>query len=256
MIDLSVLNRCLQRLSGLLPFVHGQWLIEDPKTWDYRVVAYRVPTGHPQYDIAHRTGVIGQVFRTEEPIIVPDVRNHVLYDPFDEEIGWELALPVRHDDTLAAVLNLEGSGSLEVQRSTWSDVTQAIEAETGWRVRSDPPEPHDSRVVATRFERVPSSHSDTLAQAIAFAQTIADRDTSVLLVANSPHSAAARRCPTVAEAINQGSPLGECVFGIARRLDFLALGSGTEEEIIVKPHHWRDIVDGRYEIVLSANLPK
>ena len=133
-MDLRALNRCLQRLSDVLPFVHGQWLIEDPNTWDYRVIAYRVPTGHPQYDTAHRTGVIGQVFRTEKSIVVLDVRNHVLYDPFDEEVGWELALPTRQDDRLTAVLNLEGSGSLELQPTTWHDVAQAIEAETGWRV--------------------------------------------------------------------------------------------------------------------------
>jgi len=255
-MDLRALNRCLQRLSDVLPFVHGQWLIEDPNTWDYRVIAYRVPTGHPQYDTAHRTGVIGQVFRTEKSIVVLDVRNHVLYDPFDEEVGWELALPTRQDDRLTAVLNLEGSGSLELQPTTWHDVAQAIEAETGWRVPTSPPEPHDSGVVATRFECVPSPHSDTLAQAIASAQGIADRDTTVLLVANSTNPSATRKCPTATEAIKQGLPLGECVHGIGRRLDFLALGSGTEEENIVKPHQWRGIANGRYELVLSADAPK
>lgn len=252
MIDLRVLNRCLQRLSGVLPFVHSQWLIEDPKTWDYEVIVHRVPEGHPQYRIAHRTGVIGQVFRTDRPIVVPDVRNHILYDPFDEEVGWELALPARQDEMLTAVLNLEGSGHLELQPTTWHELAEAIIAETGWQVPEAPPERSDPGVVATRFEDVSASNADTFDQVIDYARAMANRGTTVLLVTDRPHLAYARSHPTVGQAIDQGSPLAECVYGIGRGLDFLALGSTTREDGILKPHHWRDIVDGRYENVLSA----
>src|SRR6266487_4290682 len=97
--DLEALGACLEHIEAVLSYRYAQWLVEDPLTWDYRVVAARIPAGGEGYSIAHRTGVIGQVFRTGRAIVVPDTRSHPLYDPFDTRIDWEVAIPVWRGDS-------------------------------------------------------------------------------------------------------------------------------------------------------------
>ena len=70
------------------------------------------------YDTAHRTGIIGQVFRTGRTLFAPDVAHHPLYDPFDPAITWELCFPVCAEGRLVAVVNLEGAGTLDIDQAT------------------------------------------------------------------------------------------------------------------------------------------
>src|SRR5688572_13480429 len=122
--------RCLTLLQAVVPHQYGQWVTEDADNHDYRVVESIIPEGTEGYDVAHRTGIIGQVFRIEKLIWAPDVNSHPLYDPFDDAIDWELTFPVFLDGNLQAIVNLEGGGSIEFGANTWERVCRVVEETT------------------------------------------------------------------------------------------------------------------------------
>src|ERR1700729_2007458 len=94
MPDEVAIVRWLDEIQEAFASTYCQWIIEDPDTRDYRVMTSLRPGGQNGFDVAHRTGVIGQVFRLKKPIIVPDTKNHPLYDAFDQSVAWELCFPV------------------------------------------------------------------------------------------------------------------------------------------------------------------
>ena len=85
--DFKQYHDCLLQLKTVIRYSYGQWLIEDPDNHDYKVVVSVTTENEPGYSIAHRTGIIGQVFRTKQSILASDLSNHPLYDPFDHTIG-------------------------------------------------------------------------------------------------------------------------------------------------------------------------
>ena len=220
-VDIKVLSNCLQRLMDLVPYLYGQWLVEDPETWDYRVVAARVPDHSSSYEIAHRTGVIGQAFRTQKPLFVPDTRQHVFYDPFDTSVDWELAIPVWEDKRFVGVLNLEGAGRLELRVDLWQALAAAVEAGTSWQVPFPAPRPDTTGLVKTLRLMIQSSDEDA---SIELARAITRGASTVLQVGEFPHLA---RCsyPSACLAAARGGSLAECVHGVGPRWDVPSYGT-------------------------------
>lgn len=244
-------RRCLTLLQEIVPYQYAQWLIEDPNNHDYLVIDSVIPDGEDGYDTAHRTGVIGQVFRTEKSIIVPDVRNHPLYDPFDTAIDWELCFPVFVDEKLMAAINLEGAGALGVGAEAWDRVCQVVEETTQCKLSSAPPQADSSCLIKTHRIVIRADEDDDRRSAIVeTAKAIARGGESTLLVGDYPDLLRGRG-PTMAEASRQGLGVSYCYFGVDRRLDLLATGPMIQE--ILEPcADWWDNCKGRYAFVLLS----
>src|SRR6185436_7821856 len=149
---LENLEIALSRVAGFFPLRYAQWVVQSPETWDYLVVASRFPLDGSCYDIAHRPGVIGQVFRRERPIFLAAAQEHALYDPFDPSVEWELAVPLFDGERVAAVLNMEGTNSLSLDSGLWRNFADLLLSTTGWLL----PEaaPRDGEVWMVRSEHL------------------------------------------------------------------------------------------------------
>jgi hypothetical protein len=242
-------QRCFKQLHLLVPYVYAQWLVEDEITHDYRVVASVNPPGSLSYDTAHRTGIIGQVFRLQKPLFVPDVRAHALYDPFDDSIDWELCFPVFHDGRMSAVVNLEGNGFLHLSAELWVDVCKVVESTIGLKPPTVLPEEDSSCLIETQpiLIRTPNNSSESL-DIVKMAKAVARGGQTVLLVGHYPDLLGGRS-PTMAQAITQGLSASYCFFGVEQRLDLLATGPMIEE-MLESGLEWWSNCRGRYALVL------
>lgn len=241
---------CLDRLRSLIPYRYAQWIVEEPGNHDYRVVASIIPEGEQGYDIAHRTGVIGQVFRTSKTIIVPDALNHHLYDPFDHTIGWELCFPVFKGAALMAVVNFEGTGVADV--GDWARVRKIVEEMTTFLPPTTAPAAEDSCLVETRLIEVGAGREGVReSDVIELARAVARGGESTLLVGHYPELLRGRG-PTTDEASKQGLGVSYCYFGVEPRLDLLAATSVTREFILDNHMGWWDNCRGRYAFVVLA----
>jgi hypothetical protein len=249
--DARDLARCLTRLKTIVPFQYGQWLVEDPESHDYQVVASIIPEGEEGYDVAHRTGVIGQVFRSEKTILVPDTRNHRLYDPFDNTIDWELAFPVFVDEGMKGVINLEGAGSVDIGDEVWRRVCKAVQQTTKCRAHSRAPLADSWWLVNTRRVVIRADQdADHRSDIVELARAIARGGVSTLLVGHFPDLLRGRG-PTLAEANQQSLGVSYCYFGVERRLDLLATGPLTQRSLFENEMDWWESCSGRYAFVLS-----
>jgi hypothetical protein len=246
----DAIQRCLIFLQSIVPYQYGQWLIEDPESHDYRVIASVVPAGEVCYDIAHRTGVIGQVFRMQKSILSPDVRSHPLYDAFDKRIDWEFCLPVlRHGEMLAAI-NLEGTGDLETRHEVWSRICDVVDENTQCRPLCWAPLVDGSCLVQTRRIVIRAGHDDyEPLEIVERAKAIARGGETTLLVGHYPDLLRGRT-PTMDEASHQGLGVSYCYFGVERRLDLLATGAVTQRHVLEDPMDWWETSIGRYAFVL------
>lgn len=240
------LGRCLTQLQTAFPYSYAQWVIEDPESHDYRVIASIIPEGEQGYDVAHRTGVIGQVFRIEKPILVPNARNHPLYDPFDKTIEWEIAFPVFADESMSAVVNLEGTDILEVAPELWLRLAELVYESTGCRMPSSLPTPDSSTLIKTRRVAIREASDDDI---IDVARGLARDGSSTLLVGHYPDLLRGRT-PTLDEAIEQGLSPSYCYFGFECRFDLLATGPVTKRDLLDNLTTWWHTCDGRYSFVL------
>jgi hypothetical protein len=238
--------QCLGLIRGVIPYRYAHWLIEDPKSRDYRVIASVLPEGETGYGVAHRTGVIGQVFRVEMPILVSDAGNHPLYDPFDNTIDWELCFPVFMDGRAKAVINLEGSGSLEIAAEGWNHICEVVQQTTGYHPPITLPQSNNSYLVKTRRIVIRGERSDEVAE---LARVFARGGESTLLVGNHP-DLLGDRTPTMTDALRQGLGASYCYFGVERRLDLLATGDLSSKDMLENRLHWWNISQGRYAYVL------
>jgi hypothetical protein len=236
-------------LQAVIPYRYGQWLVEDPANHDYRVVTSIIPDDAEGYDLAHRTGVIGQVFRMEKSIIVPDVRNHPLYDPFDETIDWELCFPVFADGRMQAVINLEGAGAVEMRGEDWERIRQVVEEMTTCRPSSSAPLADSHCLIETKRIVIRANHDGQQSDIVEMAKAIASAGESTLLVGHYPELLGGRR-PNMAEASQQGLGVSYCYFGVERNLDLLATGPMTQEIILKNIPDWWSNCKGRYAFVL------
>jgi hypothetical protein len=247
--DSAISWRCLTLLKTVVPYQYGQWVIEDRDNHDYLVISAVIPKGAQGYATAHRTGIIGQVFRTEKSILASDVRNHPLYDAFDDAIDWELSFPVFLDGNVEAVVNLEGGGPLEVGDEAWKRVCQVVEETTQCQPPRSIPDANNSSFIKTRRIVIrASSDDDRVSNIIEVARATARGGESTLLVGHYPDLLRGRG-PTVAEASEQGLGVSYCFFGVEKRLDLLATGPGSDE-VLRKHDDWWDHCAGRYELVL------
>lgn len=246
--DRETYRHCLESLRSVIPYSYAQWVVEDPDDHDYRVAAAVLPEGEPGYDVAHRTGVIGQVFRTRKAIVVPDVWNHPLYDPFDATVDWELCFPVFAGPEMKAVLNFEGQGALET--AGWEHVRRVAAEATSYSPPPSLPPAGDSCLVETRrFELRTGRGGACRPDVVELARAVARGGETTLLIGDYPELLRGRG-PTTAEASESGLGVSYCYFGAGPRLDLLAAGSLTREFILENHLGWWDNCKGRYAFVL------
>lgn len=242
-------SHCLAQLQVIVPYHYAQWIIESPNNHDYRVVTSVIPEGAEGYDTAHRTGVIGQVFRTEKSIVVTDGQNHPLYDPFDDAINWELCFPVFADENLQAIINLEGAGELCIDKKTWARIRRVVEEATQCRAPSLSPQADGQFFTKTRRIVIRAGREyDPRSDIVEMARAIARGGESTLLVGDYPDLLHGRG-PNMAEASRQGLGVSYCYFGVERRLDLLATGQNAQQ-ILEEHSDWWNNCNGRYEFVL------
>jgi hypothetical protein len=239
----SAMNRVLEQLEVLLPYTYAQFLAEDAATRDYRVIAERIPGGGASYAVAHRTGVIGQVFRTQRAIVVPDTRHHPLYDPFDITVDWEIAIPLFRNDAFAGVLNVEGNDSMALQPDNWNRISRLVCTATDWSIPPDPPDAEANVLLQT--ER---SFFARELELVERARQLAGEGKSVLMIA-SPSEFARPGHPTLDDVERGRVPLAECVRGVDARIDAITL-NGNGLSAFESLGGW-SLVEGRYDIVLA-----
>ncbi len=241
-------DKTLESLRGVLPFTYAQWVEESRLTSDYAVVASRSPQAAAGYDIAHRPGVIGQVFRRGRPIFIPHVNTHVLYDLFDPGIEWELTLPL-NDGTLAAVLNFEGSGTLDLDKSLWKDLGALLFSQTGLELAGAMPEPGEAWMVKTNLVEISGERPQSVNVALRLGRAAATGGLNVLVAGalDLSHNPA---YPSVDESLAAGVPLGGCFRGGGSRLDLLEVAAHTGSD---EDSAWWSLADGRYDFVLRAS---
>jgi hypothetical protein len=252
--DTETYRRCLDLLRSVVPYRYGQWLIEDLESYDYRVIASVVPENSANYATAHRTGIIGQVFRIEKPILAPDVGNHPLYDPFDDAIEWELCFPVFASGKMTGVINLEGTGRPESGHGVWNRICQVVHESTQCIPPSCVLQADTSYLVKTcRIVIRAASDQDQRSEIVNIARAIARGGESTLLVGHFPDLLRGRG-PTMAEASQKGLGVSYCYFGVERRLDLLATGPVPHLANSEDPLHWWQTSRGRYSFVLVNML--
>lgn len=239
----SRMNRVLEQLETLLPYAHAQFLAEDAVIRDYRVIAERIPGGGTGYAIAHRTGVIGQVFRRQRAVFVPVTGSHPLYDPYDATVDWEIAIPLFREDAFAGVLNVEGCGTLALLPDDWNRISRLVAAETGLAIPSSPPDAQAGVLVQT--ERLLFAGECELVER---ARQLADGGKSVLVIGALPEFARPGH-PTLCDVEQGRIPLAECILGVDLNIDALIL-NGDGLRAFASLGGW-SLVDGRYEFVLA-----
>lgn len=244
-------QHCLLLLQANLQFRYAQWIIED-SNHDYRVIASVTSTGERGYDIAHRTGIIGQVFRTSQPIFATDVRRHILYDSFDDAIDWELCFPIFRNNRLYAVINLEGAGTITLTKRQWNEIRQSIKDVR----RCEPPvvRPRTNSMILLNTQQivVPSEVDDS--EIVETARNLASTGASTVLVGDYPDLVCGRG-PTVAEALARNLPMSYCFFGVEKQLDLLATGPGLDLLEQVRADCWHQC-KGRYSFVVVSEANK
>ena len=237
----------LLSLQSLSRAEYAQWITEDPVDCEYRVITALVPEGAEDYSTAHRTGIIGQVFRTEESIVATDLHNHPLYDTFDDSIDWELCFPLFRDGVLEGVINLEGAGELILDRGLWADVLHVVEHETKCQSPALPPD-SSCHLVNTRqllIKAIADENQDSIPK---LARAIASSGEDTLLVGDYPNLLGGRG-PSLAEAVQRGLDVSHCFFGVEKRLDLLATGPNSGDQLRARPNWWH-LCEGRYQFVL------
>jgi GAF domain-containing protein len=244
------IDSALDRLRDALPFSYAQWIVESPETRDYQVVISRCPAGSECYDIAHRPGVIGQVFRRERAIFLPNAQAHPLYDVFDPFVKWELAVPLVEEGKLAVVLNFEGGGNLELDGTLWQHLREALSSETGLQLTMTIPQPGEAWMVKTTYVEIPGTVETAIDAALRLGRAAADGGLSIL-VAGALDLPSSSIYPTVEEALATGVPLGGCFRGGGSRLDLLPSKSTATRS---KDFPWWSLAEGRYDFVIVPSI--
>jgi hypothetical protein len=252
LVSLVAVHRAFELIGPLLQYRYAQWLVEDPQNHDYSVIASVIPDGATGYDVAHRTGVIGQVFRLRKSIVVPDVRNHPLYDPFESEIDWELCFPVFNEETALAVINFEGVGTPDLQDDTWNRVWEIIGQTTSYKPEPTRAEANNSPLVHTQRIVITPDPAEIVEQRSAVveaAKAIARGGESTLLVGDFDDLLHGRG-PTMDEAIKRNLDASYCFFGVEQNLDLIATGPTPQETLSKKQLNWWSRAQGRYAFVI------
>jgi hypothetical protein len=238
----------LSSLQSLCRAEYAQWIIEDPADCEYRVVASLIPDAAESYDTAHRTGIIGQVFRAEQSILAMDVRNHPLYDTFDDSIDWELCFPVFTHETLDGVVNLEGAGELTIDNDLWATILRLVEETIGCQPPASLPAGNSAHFFRTRQFLIRTAAGENPDAVMELAQATAHGGEHTLLVGDYP-SLVRGRGPSITEAVQRDLGISYCFFPVRKRLDLLATGLRADDVMRMHTNWWR-LCDGRYEFVL------
>lgn len=244
------LEPLLDRVRRVLAYDYAQWVLEAPQSRDYNVFASRFPPGQSCYEVAHRPGVIGQVFRRRRPIFLQGARLHPLYDPYDDSIEWELALPLFEEDALAGVLNLEGGSDFELSEFLWQELRELLSSGTGWYLPEAIPKAGETWMTRTnRADIRGEDELSTMEAAFNLGRAAAAGGACVIVVGalGLPTSSV---YPAVSESLASGAPLSGCVRGGDRRLDLLPVQA--EERAAFESTNWWDVIDGRYDFAITG----
>jgi len=107
----DVLNAILTGIRDVVPYFFASILMPDFNRGELRLVGAIGPLSTDDRDslrVPFGRGVTGEVFRTGQPIIVPDVRDFPSYISTNvETIRSEMAVPLKRGDTIIGVLNVE-----------------------------------------------------------------------------------------------------------------------------------------------------
>jgi len=231
-LERTRIEALFETLANVLPFRHAQWLVEDPQTRDYRVAVARFPEGASCYDVAHRTGVIGQVFRLRRPLLVEAARAHPLYDPYDPAVDWELTVPLFLGAEMTAVLNLEGGGQPDLTQERWKALRAQVTATTGRKTPPQRPKVGDNWRFDTEWLESRELKGGPK-KALSHARTVAQKKVWTLV--------------TVKRTTEKRS-LAECIRGDSAFLDLFqpkrsSPSAGEHEEL-------KELVEGRYQMVI------
>jgi hypothetical protein len=218
-------------LHAVAPYRYAQWLYEDKKTLEYRVAA---SAGGDSYVVAHRTGIIGQVFRTGAPVFVRDVRSHILYDPFDPSVVWEWAAPFTALDGTRLVVNLEG-------QEQWADSDHLLRRLPDF-FRELPLRGFPSSIPEeTPILRANPTTMLRACEALAYAGQW------VAAIGFFPEHAPADHL-TYQEALKNNLPLAECIFPCRPRLDLFLLSDQPVPDLTPA---LRLLGSGRYHAIIT-----
>jgi hypothetical protein len=223
-------RQSLLDLRTVAPYLFAQWLYEDPLTLEYRV---GVEAGQDSFAVAHRTGIIGQVFRTGAPVLLRDVRSHPLYDPFDSSIAWECAIPFTALDGTRLVVNFEGKDDCPAGAVILVKLPQVFQQ---LPLRDFP---------ASIPEQTQHLCADRQAL-LAACEALARAGQRVAAIGFFADLAPADHL-TYQEALQKERPLAECLFPYRPGVDLFLLSEFPVQDLTPV---WRLLGNGRYHVLL------
>ena len=147
------------------------------------------------------------------------------------------------------MLNLEGSGTLDLSSDRWQAIRDVVAAEAGWQLPPALPPPGQTLLLETRFIGVFAESKQARAAAAELGEAIARGGAAVLLVGDYPELAR-KPYPALSEIEAQQLPVGAGVHPVGRRLDLLAAGTAAPAMIAAESSRWRNSVQGRSDFVL------
>jgi hypothetical protein len=217
-------------LRASVPYLYAQWLYEDPNSLEYRVA---VSAGEESYEIAHRSGIIGQVFRTGATMFVSNVCVHPLYDTYDSRITWEWAGMFGAVDGTRLVLNLEGQDHCN---------SATLPQELHFLFRGLPLRTFPANAPADM--PILCADPNALLQACV---TLAEAGQWVAAIGHFPDLAPSNHV-TYQEALKNNLPLAECIFPYKPRLDLFLLNSSALTDLSLA---LKLLGNGRYHILIA-----
>ncbi len=210
-------------------------------------MAQLLPPDSQGYEVAHRTGVIGQVFRRRQTLFVADGPKNRLYDTFDPAVVWELAVPLFQAGRLIGVLNLEGDEAPDLDQHQWEVWSSVVKRITHLDPPVERPEAENNHWVRTRILRFQPSSQIINELELARAATAGGAD--ILMVGNVPHLDDGR-FPNLKATLEQQLAPAESVRGLEPGIDLLPTGDLPAAEAAL---HWEPFTRGRYHFVFQTN---
>ena len=151
---------------------------------------------------------------------------------------------------MAGVINVEGTGELDIQDEDWHCIGRIVHEQTRCRLSERMPRADDPCLIETREVVIRAAKEEEQRfHVAAMATAVATGGHSTLLVGHYPELLSGRS-PDMTEAATQSLSASYCCFGVDTGLDLLATGKLAEANILDNEMDWRGIARGRYDFVL------